>query len=88
MKIGTILQGTFHPINRADLSNEARDLIGSRHYFRVLYRIEGGEYEYRYACAPVDFNGNQTRAFGNVWVPDCDVMVERIDISLPEKMTA
>jgi hypothetical protein len=88
MKTGTIIQGTFHPIVRNDLPHEARDLIGSRHYFRVLYRIEGGEYEYRYACEPVDYNGNPTRAFGCVWIPDCDVMIERLDISLPEKMTA
>lgn len=83
MKHGQIMQGIFRPIVRTDLTREAQDLIGSRHYFRVLYRIEGGEYENRFAVEPVDINGNPTRAFGCVWVPDCDVMIEEMDVDLP-----
>jgi len=80
MKFGQILQGTFHPIVTDDLPQQAIDLIGSRHFFRVLYRIEVGRYAGRYAVEPVDMNRNPTKAFGCVWVPDCDVMIENIDV--------
>lgn len=82
MRHGQIMQGIFRPVITSDLPEQARDLIGSRHYFRVLYRIDEGPYAGRYACETVDRNGEPDRSLGGYSVPDSDIVIEDIDVDL------